>query len=76
MAHTHGLLKEGAYPKGRPHMKGLFDRKTGKLIWGPGSQNPYRHKTTKVQFRFYVLDKKTGEYSNTWLFSPSFIKLV
>ncbi len=76
MAHEYGLIKRGAYPKGRPHLKGKFDRKTGKLLWGPGTANNLRHKSTKVKFNFWLLDEQTGVYSNTWVFDPSFITLV
>jgi hypothetical protein len=76
MAHENGLIKIGSYPKGRPHMKGKFDRKVGRLLWGPGTANPLRHKNTRVKFPFYTLDEQTGVYTDTWTFSPTFVRLV
>ena len=75
MAHSYGLIKEGGYPVDRPHLKGMFDRKSGKLIAGPGSAGP-NSRYYKIRFKFWTRDKYRKDLSDTWVFDPSFVELV
>ncbi len=74
MKHWNCLIKTGGYPVGKPHMKGMFDRKSGIIISGPNEWPPA--KRYRVRFRKNYRDKKEQIDSNTWFFSPQFIKLA